>query len=508
MTEYTDDKNKNDISFFVSEDKCGYFFERDSRIVVTSFKIAQEQIPFISETSIYGYFIKNGFRRNNNYLYISECPNCSECIPIRINTYDFTPSKSQRAVFKKNQDIEITILSNFEDFVTEEKAFLLREYDNYHNHTKKDYKKMTINEAKTQLYEMNSGYKSVTNIEYRLKGKLIGVSIIDIITDFHEKTEGISSNYFYYDVSPDILKRSIGVYSILYEIEYYKSKNIPYYYLGLYLPHCSKMKYKIDYKPYELFLFDEWLKVNHIEEDKNKKDQLDEKNIYQFPKAGTLYKNFRNISFVTDNISLQLLYSAYMQGCFPWFDEDLGHPVLWQNPSPRFIISISEMHVSKSIQKFLKHTPYKYTMDKAFADVIKNCATQKRKDQDGTWIGPKIIDSYILLHKAGFAHSFEVWHDDKLVGGFYGVLIGSIFCGESMFTIESNSSKSAFVLFTRAFENSGGKIIDCQSYTENMARYGAKTISRLKYLDIQQQLVKIPLSKDLKSQFEEIVGNL
>lgn len=113
-----------------------------------------------------------------------------------------------------------------------------------------------------------------------------------------------------------------------------------------------------------------------------------------------------------------------------------------------------------------------------------------------------MIKAYKKFHKAGYAHSIEVWKDGKLVGGFYGILLGSVFCGESMFTIEPNSSKSAFVLFARAFQKAGGKLIDCQTYTENMARYGAREITRKQYLEKLEKYAKAPLKCEIKNLFD------
>lgn len=211
------------------------------------------------------------------------------------------------------------------------------------------------------------------------------------------------------------------------------------------------------------------------------------------------------VCMVTDEIDLQVLYSAYMQGIFPWFNEDDGDPVIWCSPDPRFCLWTGDLHISRSIDRFLKKTPYSYTMDKDFDAVINACREMDRPDQLGTWIGDKIIRAYCGLHEAGFAHSFEVWHDGHLVGGFYGVLLGSVFCGESMFTLESDSSKSAFALFARAFKKCGGKLIDCQAYTDNMARYGAVEISRSSFRSLEIKYLNIPLSKDLREQFEEDV---
>ena len=140
-------------------------------------------------------------------------------------------------------------------------------------------------------------------------------------------------------------------------------------------------------------------------------------------------------------------------------------------------------------------------MDKAFPDVMRGCASMERKGQNGTWIGTKMIEVYCELARRGIARSVEAWHDGKLAGGFYGVLIGRVFCGESMFTIESDSAKSAFVLFARAFAACGGKLIDSQVYTDNIARYGAKNISRQAFLRLESELLYTPLTGNLQKQF-------
>ena len=366
---------------------------------------------------------------------------------------------------------------------------------------------------------MNGGYSGVINLDYKIGDRLLGVSIIDYVKDTKDRLTGISSNYFYYDTSEEVLKRSIGVFSVLYEILFCLQNDIPYYYLGLYLPHCRKMNYKANYKPYQLLMNNVWtdspgleqcpqvlenyLHLDDENENQNEKPEvtpkIDTSDVFIFPEPGLLY-GAPDISLITEDIPLRMLYSAYIQGVFPWFNEDEGDPVLWQSPKKRFVISIRQLHVSKSIEKFLKHNSYTYTIDQAFEDVIKNCAKQKRPDQDGTWIGPKMIDAYIKFHKAGYAHSIEVWKDGKLAGGFYGILLGSLFCGESMFTIEPNSSKSAFVLFARAFQKAGGKLIDCQSYTENMERYGARNITRKQYLAKLEKYSKVAL----KCRIEEL----
>jgi leucyl/phenylalanyl-tRNA--protein transferase len=142
-------------------------------------------------------------------------------------------------------------------------------------------------------------------------------------------------------------------------------------------------------------------------------------------------------------------------------------------------------------------------MDKAFSDVIKGCAAMKRHGQDGTWIGRQMFDVYGNLAERGIAHSVEVWHNGRLAGGLYGILIGQIFCGESMFTVEANSSKSAFALFARAFIKCGGRLIDSQVYTDNIARYCAHNISRAAFLRMEGILLPGKLSGNLKKTFDD-----
>jgi leucyl/phenylalanyl-tRNA--protein transferase len=146
-------------------------------------------------------------------------------------------------------------------------------------------------------------------------------------------------------------------------------------------------------------------------------------------------------------------------------------------------------------------------MDRDFDRVIRNCAEMKRRNQNGTWLGPSMIQAYSTLHKLGIAHSVEAWYDDDLAGGFYGVLIGRIFFGESMFTERSESSKSAFVKFVQAFRDCGGKLIDSQVYTDNISRFGARNISREAFLHLERQLLFEPLKKNLNEQFESFANS-
>ena len=518
---YTIPMAEDGMRFIENEAECGYFPEKRSTNLITNFQwLDSKPLPKYLDCIFYDRLLQQGFRRYSSIYYTNTCVGCRECIPIRIRPKDFICSKSQRRVLLKNMDVQVDVEVTNSKFWNDEKRHLFRDYYNRHNAGTPGFKKMTLKRAGEELKEMNSGYDGVFNFEFRVEGELIGVSVIDFVLNKDHTFAGISSNYFYYDVSKEMLKRSIGVFSVLYEIDYCLQNEIEYYYLGLYLPHCRKMNYKINYKPYQLFLDGFWVDSEGLEknpqvlenylrlekhyEHKSSDDegqelvpQIDPSDIFTFPEPGEIY-GYPDICLITSTIPLYMLYSAYIQGVFPWFNELNHEPVLWQSPSKRFVLPVEKLHVSKSTEKFLKHNPYTYTMDKAFEDVIRNCAAQERPEDAGTWIGPKIIKAYSQLHKAGYAHSIEVWKDGKLAGGFYGVLIGSIFCGESMFTIEPNSSKSAFVLFARAFQKAGGKLIDCQAYTENMARYGAANITRKKYLSLLKKYKDIPLKGDIQ----------
>lgn len=183
------------------------------------------------------------------------------------------------------------------------------------------------------------------------------------------------------------------------------------------------------------------------------------------------------------DLSVTRLLSAYKQGIFPWFaDED---PILWWAPDPRFVLFPNKLKVSKSMQQILRNSDYEVSVNKDFNAVIKACALAKRSDQDGgTWITNNMIKAYTQLHELGYAKSVEVWKNNELVGGLYGIeLDNKVFCGESMFTNESNASKFGFITF---IQNSNYKLIDCQVYTQHLESLGAEDISRddfMKYLN-------------------------
>jgi len=181
---------------------------------------------------------------------------------------------------------------------------------------------------------------------------------------------------------------------------------------------------------------------------------------------------------VGGDLSTKRLLYAYQNGIFPWFDDT--EPILWWSPDPRFVLFPKDLKVSKSMTQVLKKGLFKVTENTVFREVIENCSQAKREGQQGTWITNDMIEAYIKLHKLGYAKSVEVWQNDELVGGLYGIAINdTIFCGESMFTKVSNASKVGFITF---IQNSNYKLIDCQFHTNHLESLGAKYISRLEFL--------------------------
>lgn len=184
---------------------------------------------------------------------------------------------------------------------------------------------------------------------------------------------------------------------------------------------------------------------------------------------------------VGGDLSVERLLLAYSNGIFPWFNDDT--PILWYAPRQRFVLFPDEVKISKSMKQILKRQEFQISLNKAFADVITACATINRDGQDGTWITTDMQAAYIKLHEKGYAHAVEVWKDEKLVGGLYGVFINGVFCGESMFAHVSNASKVALIWLCQNLEL---KLIDCQVYTSHLESMGAKMIDRESYLKILQ----------------------
>lgn len=186
------------------------------------------------------------------------------------------------------------------------------------------------------------------------------------------------------------------------------------------------------------------------------------------------------------DLSPQRLLAAYRQGIFPWYS--IGQPILWWSPDPRMVLFPDELKISRSLAKRLKNSDYEVRFDTAFRDVMLACAETRRPQQDGTWITADIINGYCKLHELGFAHSAETWIDEQLVGGVYGVAIGHMFYGESMFHHVTNASKIAFVHLVQRLQKQGFGMVDCQMKTAHLASLGAREITRAEFL---QRLAKL-----------------
>lgn len=182
------------------------------------------------------------------------------------------------------------------------------------------------------------------------------------------------------------------------------------------------------------------------------------------------------------DLSTERIINAYLVGIFPWFSEE--DPILWWCPNPRFILIPAEIKVSKSMQSLLKKNPFRVSVNQNFEYIIDNCGKIERKNQDGTWITNEIKNAYIELHKLDLAHSVEIWEGNEIVGGLYGILIGNIFYGESMFSKKSNASKFGFIKFVNLLQEMNVTLIDCQMHTPHLESLGGKMIDRKKFLSL------------------------
>lgn len=187
------------------------------------------------------------------------------------------------------------------------------------------------------------------------------------------------------------------------------------------------------------------------------------------------------------------LLTAYAQGIFPWYED--GLPILWHSPDPRMVLRAEDLHVSRSLGKTIRRRTYQVTLDTAFRDVVEACASMERPGQEGTWITREMIGAYELLHRLGYAHCVEAWRGDELVGGLYGVSLGGAFFGESMFARAPDASKVAFVTLVRDLQRRGITLIDCQVYTDHLARFGAEEWPRKRYLKALSAALREPTRK-------------
>lgn len=184
------------------------------------------------------------------------------------------------------------------------------------------------------------------------------------------------------------------------------------------------------------------------------------------------------------DLSTERLLLAYQSGIFPWYE---GEHVLWWSPDPRFVMFPDELIISKSMKAVIKKNIFSFTVNKDFGEVIDNCKKISRKNQDSTWITDDIRNAYLDLHAKGYAVSAEAWQDGKLVGGLYGVRLGNVFYGESMFSKASNASKFAFRHYVEELKREGVQLIDCQVYTEHLESLGARMISRNEFIGLLHQ---------------------
>ncbi len=196
------------------------------------------------------------------------------------------------------------------------------------------------------------------------------------------------------------------------------------------------------------------------------------------------------------DLSLQRLITAYRAGIFPWFNE--GEPILWWSPDPRMVLFPAELKISRSLRKTLKKDQYAIYFDRDFSQVMQACAAP-RNGQSGTWIHPEMIAAYTQLHQMGLAHSVEVWIDNALVGGLYGVALGKVFFGESMFSTVTDASKIAFVHLVKHLQDWNYGLIDCQIKTAHLASLGAREIPRTEF---SQQLSYLVTHIDKGSKWE------
>lgn len=192
--------------------------------------------------------------------------------------------------------------------------------------------------------------------------------------------------------------------------------------------------------------------------------------------------NSDGILAIGGDLSTERLLLAYKSGIFPWFEE--GQSIYWWSTNPRMVLFLDELVVSKSMRNILNRNIFKVTFNQNFREVISNCQKIKREGQNGTWITNDMIEAYCKLNELGIAKSVEVWQNDELVGGLYGIDLGHIFCGESMFSTVSNASKVAFIALANQLKAANYKVLDCQVYNEHLESLGCREIERTDFMEI------------------------
>lgn len=212
-----------------------------------------------------------------------------------------------------------------------------------------------------------------------------------------------------------------------------------------------------------------------------------------FPPAD--YAEADGLLAVGGDLSPERILLAYRQGIFPWYSENL--PILWWTPDPRLVLFPGELKISRSLLRVLRKRVFHATLNRAFREVMLRCASVPRKQNEGTWIVPEMVEAYCRLHRLGYAHSVEVWYEDNLVGGLYGIAMGGVFFGESMFFSRSDASKVALVHLVCILRQWGFELIDCQVTTAHLMSMGAREIPRSEFLTHLAAALRKPVSHEL-----------
>ncbi|MCB9283198.1 MAG: leucyl/phenylalanyl-tRNA--protein transferase [Lewinellaceae bacterium] len=207
-----------------------------------------------------------------------------------------------------------------------------------------------------------------------------------------------------------------------------------------------------------------------------------------FPDPALANKN--GLLAVGGDLSPERVLLAYQMGIFPWFNPE-DH-ILWWSPDPRFVLFPAELKIQRSMRPYLNQAKFRLTFDQHFETIMRHCGGTSRPGQQGTWISDEMVESYVQLHRLGYAHSVEVWDGNELAGGLYGIALGKCFFGESMFTKVSNASKYGFITLVRRLEELGYAMVDCQQQTRHLASLGARPIPREKFLEFLQDNVANP----------------
>ncbi len=215
-----------------------------------------------------------------------------------------------------------------------------------------------------------------------------------------------------------------------------------------------------------------------------------------FPPLETALREPNGLLAAGGDLRPERLLAAYRHGCFPWYQE--GQPLLWWSPDPRTVLFPDELHVSRSLRKRMRNGDYRVTFDKAFAEVIQGCAGP-RSYADGTWITTPMQDAYVRLHEMGVAHSVEVWQQGQLVGGLYGLAMGELFFGESMFSRATDASKVGFVTLVERLREWGFALIDCQMPTRHLESFGARNIPRAAFAEALAMHLDRPSAADWRA---------